>query len=193
MNSESHIGTRKEWMGSLSARVAVVWLCLKAALCMQWSCSSFKPGSGNKVQLLSAATPRTINQSANGAAWGNVACSIILGLRRKMKSQINVSFLLVKFEIQDSAQTIWTSKTFFQRGKLHLGVHIPLHVETQVTSSSSMQKFCQGKLCHPFCTSKHVAKFFSVLFRGEQGTDSKNLISFMPDSCQGNNAEVNPT
>lgn len=88
---------------------------------------------------------------------------------------------------------ILDSKTFFQIGNLHLEAHIPLHVEAQITRLSSMQKLCQAKLCHPFCTSKHVPKFLNVLFREEQGTDSKNLISLMPDSCQGYNADVNPS
>lgn len=56
-----------------------------------------------------------------------------------------------------------------------------------------MQKLCQGKLCHPFCTSKHVPKFSNVLLREKQSVDSKNLISFTPDSCQGNNADFNPS
>lgn len=81
---------------------------------------------------------------------------------------------------------------FFQIGKLHLNAHIPLQVETQIPRLSTMRKLCQGNLCHPFCTSKHVPAFLNALFREKQGTDTKNLISFMPDSCQGNNADVNP-
>lgn len=47
-------------------------------------------------------------------------------------------FLLIKFEMYDSKQAISDAKDFFQIGKLHLDVHIPLHVETQVTSLSNM-------------------------------------------------------
>lgn len=50
-------------------------------------------------------------------------CSVIL--KRKTEQPINVPFLLIKSETQDSSQSTLDSKTFF-----HLEGHIPLHVET---------------------------------------------------------------
>lgn len=121
-----------------------------------------------------------------------MACSLILGLRWQLKQPINVPSSLNKFETQDSSPAVSNSKLFFQTDKLHLETHIPQHVETEITRLSNMHRLCQGKCHHPFCTSKHVPKFFCVLFREEQGADSKNLISFTSDPCQGNNADVNP-
>lgn len=121
-----------------------------------------------------------------------MACSLILGLRWKMRQPINVPFSLTKFETQDASPAISNSKLFFQMDKLHLEAHIPQHVETEITRLSNMHQLCQGKCHHPFCTSKHVPKFFCVLFREEQGAGSKNFISFTSDSHQGNNADVNP-
>ena len=102
-------------------------------------------------------------------------------------------FALITSETLDSLHTILESETFFPTGKLHQEAHIPRHVETQITRLANMQRCCQGELCHPFCTSKHVPQAFCVLFREEQGTDLKNSMSFTPDSCQGNNADVTPS
>lgn len=56
-----------------------------------------------------------------------------------------------------------------------------------------MQTLCQRALCHLFGTSKHAPKCFSASFREVQGTGSENLVSFMQQSRQGNNADVNPS
>lgn len=88
--------------------------------------------------------------------------------------------------------TISNPKLFFQTDKLHTEAHIPRHVETEIATLSNMHRLCQGKGHHLFCTSKHVPKFLCVLFREEQGADSKNFISFTSDACRGNNADVNP-
>ena len=103
-------------VGNLSNRIGLLhcW----TAFWVHESPWSYKPGPANKVVTLS--WNFRSHQSTKWYTWGNVACSLIPGSKRKMKQQINVPFSLTKCEAQDSSPTILDSKLFFQIGKIAL-------------------------------------------------------------------------